>query len=73
MNEVRSAPGGIPVPIRMTDPRWRAEEGWVKMQQKVNGVNIHYVRSGSLVDDFKFKYPDRRSAAVGRQLKLPFG
>lgn len=39
----------------MTHPRWPASEGWVKMQQIVNGVNIHYVRNTvkGAVDDFK--------------------
>lgn len=40
----------------MSDPRWMASDGWVKMQQIVNGVNIHYVRNTvtGAVDDFKF-------------------
>jgi filamentous hemagglutinin len=41
----------------MTDPRWSADDGWVKMGQTVNGVEIHYVfnpRTG-VADDFKFK------------------
>ncbi|CAM4157795.1 ALF repeat-containing protein [Kibdelosporangium persicum] len=41
----------------MTDPRWRHEEGWVKMTQNVNGVEIHYVYNTKTrqVDDYKFK------------------
>jgi hypothetical protein len=73
MNQVRSAPGGQPLPITMTDPRWPAADGWVKMQQKVNGVNIHYVRNGSLVDDFKFKYPEAPRQPGGTQLEIDFG
>lgn len=41
----------------MNDPRWPAEDGWVKMEQTVDGVEIHYVyntRTG-VADDFKFK------------------
>jgi RHS repeat-associated protein len=59
MAEVRSAPAGqILQRVTMSDPRWLAGEGWVKMQQIVNGVNIHYVRNviNGLVDDFKFKF-----------------
>jgi hypothetical protein len=26
----------------MNDSRWPAADGWVKMEQKVNGVTIHY-------------------------------
>ena len=40
----------------MNGARWPAADGWVKMRQVVNGVDIHYVRNtvtGS-VDDFKF-------------------
>lgn len=41
----------------MTDPRWKQEDGWVKMTQNVNGVEIHYVWNKVLnvFDDFKFK------------------
>jgi hypothetical protein len=73
MNEVRAAPGGQELPINMSDSRWPGSEGWVKMQQKVNGVNIQYVRNGSFVDDFKFKYPDPPRVSGGTQLKLPWG
>lgn len=41
----------------MADSRWPAASGWIKMEQKVNGVRIHYVyneRTGA-VDDFQFK------------------
>ncbi len=50
---------GTLIPIRngMTDSRWPASEGWVKMGQNINGVEIHYVRNtkSGAVDDFKFK------------------
>lgn len=50
---------GTVVPLRngMTDSRWPASDGWVKMTQNVNGVEIHYVRNtkSGAVDDFKFK------------------
>ena len=57
MDEAQSNPGaGRVLPIRMSDPRWLAEEGWMKMQQNVNGIVIHYVYNPAMdaVDDFKF-------------------
>ncbi|WP_454300485.1 RHS repeat-associated core domain-containing protein [Salana multivorans] len=57
MAEVRSAPAGVVLTrIELTDPRWPGSDGWVKMQQIVNGVNIHYVHNPltGAVDDFKF-------------------
>ncbi|MFT3798381.1 RHS repeat-associated core domain-containing protein [Microbacterium sp.] len=60
MTEVRSAPAGAQIQrVTMADPRWSASEGWVKMQQIVNGVNVHYVRNvvTGAVDDFKFVMP----------------
>jgi uncharacterized protein RhaS with RHS repeats len=57
MEEAASDPGaGTRVPIKMTDPRWPASDGWVKMRQNVNGVEIHYVLNTvtRAVDDFKF-------------------
>ena len=40
----------------MTDARWPAAEGWVKMAQNVNGVEMYYVRNNitGAVDDFTF-------------------
>ncbi|UBB14046.1 VENN motif pre-toxin domain-containing protein [Pantoea eucrina] len=48
---------GRQLPIPMTDKRWPREEGWVKMAQNINGIEIHYVRNTKTgqVDDFKFK------------------
>ncbi|EXU75337.1 VENN motif pre-toxin domain-containing protein, partial [Erwinia mallotivora] len=48
---------GRQLPIPMTDKRWPREDGWVKMAQNINGVEIHYVRNTNTgqVDDFKFK------------------
>ncbi len=34
---------GYELDIAMTDPRWPASEGWVKMEQKIDGVEIQYV------------------------------
>jgi filamentous hemagglutinin len=41
----------------MTDTRWPGLDGWVKMTQNVNGVEVHYVRNknSGAVDNFKFK------------------
>lgn len=59
MDQVRANPleGAMQLPIRMTDPRWPEAEGWVKMANNVNGVEIHFVYNNILqvVDDFKFK------------------
>ena len=44
-------------PIIMSDPRWLASEGWVKMSNNVNGIEIHFVynKITGAFDDFKFK------------------
>ncbi|HZR54613.1 MAG TPA: hypothetical protein VFB06_34570 [Streptosporangiaceae bacterium] len=59
MEEAQSNPaaGRVLTNITMNDSRWPASEGWVKMQQNVNGVIIHYVFNPLMdaVDDFKFK------------------
>jgi Pretoxin HINT domain len=59
MKEANSNPtaGRIITRITMSDSRWPADEGWVKMQQNVNGVIIHYVYNTEtgVADDFKFK------------------
>ncbi|KJV36620.1 hemagglutinin repeat-containing protein [Luteibacter yeojuensis] len=47
----------LPLKKGMTDARWLSSDGWFKMSQRVNGVEIHYVmnvKTGE-VDDFKFK------------------
>jgi RHS repeat-associated protein len=55
--------------ITMNDPRWPSAEGWVKMRQNVNDVEIHYLLNTETeeVDDFKFitppGYPDPWSFA----------
>lgn len=56
MTEVRAAPAGRQLGVTMTDARWPAADGWVKMSQNVNGVEIHYVQNTftGAVDDFKF-------------------
>ena len=33
---------GRELPFDLGDPRWPAEEGWVKMERTVNGVEIHW-------------------------------
>ena len=64
MHQVQSNPlqGATEVPIKMTDPRWQASEGWVKMQNTVtlpdgSKTIIHFVynKITGAFDDFKFK------------------
>ncbi|MGQ0628612.1 MAG: polymorphic toxin-type HINT domain-containing protein, partial [Phycisphaerales bacterium] len=61
MEEVMANPLGRRVPLTkgMTDPRWPQADGWVKMRQNVNDIEIHWVErqtpSGPQFDDFKFK------------------
>ena len=57
MEAVVSNPNaGVVLPITMKDPRWPASEGWVKMAQNINGVEIHYVHNTQtgVFADFKF-------------------
>jgi len=48
---------GRQLPIPMSDARWPSSDGWVKMSQNINGIEVHYVRNtkSGVVDDFKFK------------------
>ncbi len=64
MHQVKSNPldGAIDMsqldkPIVMSDPRWPASKGWVKMSNNANGVEIHFVynKTTGAFDDFKFK------------------
>lgn len=59
MKQAMSDPaGGLQLRnVTMTDPRWPASDGWVKMSQRINGTEVHYVRNTitGAVDDFKFK------------------
>jgi len=57
MTEVRADPSGrVLGNIAMGDTRWPAVDGWVKIEQRVNGVTVHYVKNTvtGAVDDFKF-------------------
>jgi RHS repeat-associated protein len=57
MEQAMSNPSaGVPLRVTMTDPRWPAAAGWVKMSQNINGIEIHYVRNlvSGAVDDFKY-------------------
>jgi len=40
----------------LSDPRWLASEGWVKMVRNIDGIEIHWLRNvkDTLFDDFKF-------------------
>lgn len=60
MEQVKSAPDyGKILPIIMNDVKngWMADDGWVKMSQNVNGVEIHYIKNTLTNEfaDFKFK------------------
>lgn len=64
MHQVQSNPleGATKVPLEMTDTRWPASDGWVKMQSVVQHADntkttIHYVYNEitGAFDDFKFK------------------
>jgi len=59
MKEVKSSPlsKARKLPINMSDKRWPAKDGWMKMARNVNGVEIHFVynaRTGKFAD-FKYK------------------
>lgn len=45
--------------VIMGDTRWPASEGWVKMQETVNGITIHWNRNtqSGATADFKFVNP----------------
>src|SRR6185312_6325010 len=59
MKQVRSnvSSGTVLINVKMTDARWPASAGWVKMSQNVNGVEIHYNYNTitKATADFKFK------------------
>jgi RHS repeat-associated protein len=58
MQQAKSNPyAGKQLPVPMTDPSWPADQGWVKMAQNVNGIEIHYnlnTETGE-TGDWKFK------------------
>ncbi len=58
MQQAKSNPAGGTVieELVMGDWRWPASEGWVKMRQNINGIEIHYAyNEGKQVwADFKF-------------------
>ena len=50
--------------LTLGDPRWKASDGWVKMQQVITSsagerINVHYVMNTVTgeIDDFKIKLP----------------
>ena len=59
MEQVKANPldNAKQISVSMTDPRWPATSGWVKMASNVNGVEIHFVHNKltHYYDDFKFK------------------
>jgi hypothetical protein len=48
---------GERIPLTMKDERWKADDGWVKMKQELDGVEVHYVYNTKTLqtDDFKPK------------------
>lgn len=58
MKQVKSNPlaGATQLKFNMNDPRWPSNEGWIKMANNVNGIEIHYVYNQTIkiFDDFKF-------------------
>jgi hypothetical protein len=58
MAEAQANPAiGTQLPFEMTDPRWPASQGWVKMAWNNGGAEVHYVwnRITKIAQDFKFK------------------
>ena len=60
MEQAKSSPeAGKILPIIMNDAKngWYAVDGWVKMSQNINGVEIHYIWNTitKIAQDFKFK------------------
>jgi len=61
LEEVKSNPLGRAIDVPMTDPRWPASEGWIKMAQSVSTskgkIEVHYLYNETLkiFDDFKIK------------------
>ncbi|MDM0087150.1 MULTISPECIES: hypothetical protein [unclassified Variovorax] len=58
MDEALSAPNsGFEIPIVLSDSRWPASEGWVKIRKNVNGIEIHYVKNkvSGAVDDLSLE------------------
>jgi hypothetical protein len=59
---------GSQLPLKMTDPRWPASQGWVKMQQVIQSggregpINTHYLYNTitGAVDDAKIVLPGAR-------------
>ena len=58
LKSAQSNPAGEDViPIKLGDGRWPAADGWVKMAQNINGIEVHDVRNVNTgaAADFKFK------------------
>jgi len=60
MEQVQSSPElGKQLNVKMADAKngWFASDGWVKMSQNVNGIEIHYIHNTQtgIYTDYKFK------------------
>jgi RHS repeat-associated protein len=70
---VRANPcAGAQIDIKLRDPRWRAEGGWIKMKMVVNGgggegpIEVHYVYNvcTGQIGDLKIVYPGTRPPKI---------
>jgi hypothetical protein len=43
----------------MKDPGWPADDGWGKMEQVVDGVEVHYVGNTRTREAVELKFKDR--------------
>ncbi|MGH7203866.1 MAG: hypothetical protein ACREHC_05475, partial [Candidatus Levyibacteriota bacterium] len=60
MQQVMADPSnGEELPITLNDPRWSSSDGWVKMQETVNGITIHWNlnKQTGATADYKFVNP----------------
>lgn len=58
MEEVMANPAGKQAKgVKMGDPRFPAKDGWIKMEQDVGDVKVHYLKNiiTGAITDFKFK------------------
>ncbi|MGW7408359.1 hypothetical protein ACWGI9_32510 [Streptomyces sp. NPDC054833] len=56
---MENADYGNELPITMKDPRWPASDGWVKVEQTVDGVEVHYAYNTRTREAADFKVKDR--------------
>ena len=60
MKEAMSNPAaGTKLEVVMADSRWPSSEGWVKMAENINGVEVHWVYNPKTRQAADFKFIDR--------------